>query len=557
MAVINELITELGINLKEGSVKKIDEIEGKISGLTESFEKIGKTMTGGLGIKDFFGGALGRAQDIMNSAKAIGFSTKSLQEWQYAAKASGVSAESVISDLDNLHTNFFMSEKGVLRLADSFKRMSIEGARWWGNQLGISDQTVLMLRQGSGAIKDLQAEAHKMNAIIPEEELEKARKMNLELEVRKEQFRKLADMAAYRLIPIANKLLETFNKWMGDDPARTEMVIQGITAALITLTSSSVINGILNLLSTLTPIANIFSKISKGAISAIGAIAKFALKGPAHLLLVSAAIGAVALAGKALYDDFQKYKKGEDSFVPWGKFENAAGKAKKALADFREEMERVWNESPEGLRVFIKGFGEGLVDAIHSAWSAVQELMGGLLVLMEWAATDRTWEGLKKKMKALHEGVWEWQEEKEKESGQDKKQKQLYGPRPGQHTPSITAMAGSSYNMQAAIDKMTDIMKEIPANSNNDLQAMMYNMGGKNLVTEVGLKSTSVRALAESMNEISTTPTPSMAPVVRDANFNGANINIITGANTEDIIEAMTSMGGSVNDSYSGTGFIY
>lgn len=168
MATVNELVTAWGFELKPEALKNINTVEVGLSHLQDAVGKLGRILTDNLSMKDYFVGALGRSQDIINSARAIGMSTDALQEWQYAAKASGVSAESVISDIENLRANFFMSEKGMLRLADSFKKMSAGSAYWYGNMYGLSKDTVLMLRQGSAALKQMQDEAHKVGAITPQ-----------------------------------------------------------------------------------------------------------------------------------------------------------------------------------------------------------------------------------------------------------------------------------------------------------------------------------------------------------------------------------------------------
>lgn len=312
MAVVSELITELGIDVKREALKKIDDFEGKITKLAGSFEKIGHIFTGDLNINDYFGGALDRSQDILNSAKAIGMSTDALQEWQYAAKASGVSAEAVISDIENLRANFFMTEKGLLRLADSFKKMSAGSAYWYGNMYGLSKDTVLMLRQGSAALKELQDEAHRTGAITPLEEIENAVKLNKELEKRKLQLQKIVDTIVLKVSPAITKLFEKFEAWLAEDPGRAEMVIQGITAALIGLTASNITNGILNIISTITPLLKLVS-------------------GPWGM-----AITAISGGIYSLYKDFQRFQNGEESWIDW-------------------------DNSPVGL--FIRGFIEGLQDA--------------------------------------------------------------------------------------------------------------------------------------------------------------------------------------------------
>ena len=314
MATVNELVTALGFELKPDALKNINSVEVGLSHLQDAVGKLGRMLTDGLSMKDYFGGALTRSQDILNSAKAIGMSTDALQEWQYAAKASGVSAEAVISDIENLRANFFMTEKGLLNLADSFKKMSAGSAYWYGNMYGLSKDTVLMLRQGSAALKELQDEAHRTGAITPLEEIENAVKLNKELEKRKLQLQKVVDTIVLKVSPAITKLFEKFDAWLAEDPGRAEMVLQGITGALIGLASSEILSGLGSLIN--------FIKSLMLSIVALGPYA--------------AVIGGVGAAAYALYKDFQRFQNGEDSWIDW-------------------------DNSPVGL--FIRGFIDGLQDA--------------------------------------------------------------------------------------------------------------------------------------------------------------------------------------------------
>ena len=456
MAVVNELITELGINLKEGTTKKIDEFEKKINNVADSFEKIGHLVTGGLGIKDFFGGAIGRAQDIINTSKAIGMSTDALQKWQYAAKTAGVSADSVVSDLENLNANYFMTEKGVYSLADSMKKMSAQEANWWGNRLGLSRDTILLLREGSAALKERQKAAQEAGAITPFEELEKADKLKRELDAQKERFLKLADVAAYRLIPAVNKLLEIVNGWLDNDPGKAEMIIQGMTAALVALTAPSITTGILNLFKTLTPL--------------------------------------VGMLG------------------PWGLLAAAIVVVTAALVKLYEKCNTDWKDS--ALAKFVIRFVDGLKDAYK--W--VEKLIGKLKDL-----------GFKKRpdmnVKSPLSDLTDQEKDdliKGKTSLEEIQAKRFWE----SYNPSGNLQNGESISL----DKLSQSMS-----------------------SEVTIKPASTRAIAEALHEMNMNAQTASSSVVKNADFNGANIQIIaTGAELPDVLYSLQEMGADVSDSYNG-----
>lgn len=352
MATVTELITELGINVQEGALKKIDNFEEKLTGVSGALDKIGRWFTGGKSITDFFGGVLTSSQDLENTAKAIGLSTDALQEWQYAATASGVSASAVTDDLDRLHNEMFLSEKGVLNLADSFKKMSAEGARLYGSRLGISRDTVLLLRQGSEAIKELQARAPKLT----DEQIKKNAELNRKLEASKKELETIAQTVVSKVTPALLKIFDSFNQWLGDDPQQTEFVIKGITVALAGMAAANIVTGILNLTSALTP-----------------------LMGPHGIFAL------VSAAAIALYKDFELFQNGGKSLIPWEPIVEACEKIRNAL----------------------DGIGLGIInDAVEGIWKTLQSAIGGVGVFVDWLSNDRSWAGLQERLKALDEGIW-------------------------------------------------------------------------------------------------------------------------------------------------------
>lgn len=297
MATFNELVTAWGFEIKPEALKAMNQVEGALTMLKETAEKIGGALTGGMSIDKYFGGFLGRSQEIMNLSKTLGISAESLQKWQYAATASGVSSKAVMSDLEHLRTEFRMNEKGVLRLADSFKKMSAGGAYFYGQMYGISADTVNMLRQGSKAIKEMQNRA----PVVSDEELKKAAEMNAKIEEMKLRLQRTVDRVLATWLPTIEKILQKFEEW-SQKPGNIEKGITAIKVALLAMAGATVIGKITALLG-----------IIKSLALAIGALGgKNVLAGATALLpkitaltgaftgLGSAAASAGALMGKAL-----------------------------------------------------------------------------------------------------------------------------------------------------------------------------------------------------------------------------------------------------------------
>lgn len=352
MATVNELVTALGFELKPDAIKNINTMQVGISHLQDAVGKLGKMLTDGKSFTDFFSSTLTRSQDLENTAKAIGLSADALQEWQYAATASGVSASAVTDDLDHLHNEMFLSEKGVLNLADSFKKMSAEGARLYGSRIGLSRDTILLLRQGSEAIKDLQARAPKLT----DEQIKKNTELKKKIEASKKELETLAQTVVSKVTPSLLKMFETFNNWLGDDPERTEIIIQGITVALASLAGAQILTGIGEVV---------------GFVKSLGI--GLASLGPGGAIL--AGIG-VAIYG--LYKDFQTYREGGESFLPWetivGDFQIAADKIAETIDGIKNKWLQFkdWLKTEEGQKTKEKVTGYG-----SAIWKAEKELVKG------------------------------------------------------------------------------------------------------------------------------------------------------------------------------------
>lgn len=507
MAVINELITELGFNLKDGTTRKIDEFEGKINGLTESFEKIGKTVTGGLGIKDFFMNALSGSQDLMNMSKAYRISTDALQEWKYAAEVSGVSAENLMTDLYHLRKNFFMNEKAVLNLADRFKSMNEAQALWEGQDLyGLSIDTILTLRRGA---KELREEFNRAPK-TPKEVLQNAEKLNRELIRQKANMKKIAETIALEVTPKFNNWMEKFNNWMGESPGRTEMLVQGIGGALALLTGSEIVGG-----------------ISKFA-GAIGPLIK-ALGGLRGILIG----GALATAIYGLYKSFQAYKNGEETLIPWERitedFKIAADKVAESLDNIKDKWLKFkeWLKSEEGqeakgaLGTALDWTAETIGGSLDAAWR-INESLGTSLINAYQALGDKGsfYENFMGRQLATIPYLWE-------------------------------GFAGTSENAISDAMARRRARDNRPFNFLKPVDFMGVDLSGQSISKEVDITGKSIKSLADTIHEnmvlkkdaFGTMNNANGAP-----NFAGSMITVFTADTMEDAVRYLQENGALMSD---------
>ena len=337
MATVNELITSLGFEIKPEAIKKINDFQVSIDSLKNGLQELGKFSTMGMDLTDFVKGTLAYSNEIVNLSKTLDMSTKSIQEWQYAAEASGVSSQTVMRDIQHLRTNFRMTEKGVLNLANSFKKMSAGGAYFYGQMYGLSEDTVLMLRQGKDAIQALKAEAQDMGAVIPEEELKNAREFNKNIQSLKTAFTKMAQTIVTQVVPHLMPLLEEFTKFIKEHP---DAVINTIKTGLIALAAGETVSKLESLVGIvkdlglgLVGLAG-FAKILGGG-AVIGAIGTFT----AAIAGLAGAFGGISLGLQALDNLINGTNNPtwlEDFFAPFGEWAaNKLGIEKGSWAQYK------------------------------------------------------------------------------------------------------------------------------------------------------------------------------------------------------------------------------
>jgi len=221
MAEVNELVTAYSVVLDDKTLTVLTNLQTSFERINDVASDFGKIFTGGMDITSFFKQFVSGANDLENLAKATGYSTDALQEWSYAAKASGVSADAVLNDMKNLKASYAIGEKDLLRLSKTFSKSSAFYSQQLGQYLGMSQDMINLLKQGPEAVQNLLDEAHKMGTVIPKEEIEKAAKAQREFNKSMAAFQGNAQQVVAQILPTLNKWLEKLNKYMGEHPEET------------------------------------------------------------------------------------------------------------------------------------------------------------------------------------------------------------------------------------------------------------------------------------------------------------------------------------------------
>lgn len=244
MATINELVTSWGFEIKDDSLKKLENIQNGFSNIGNAAEKLGKMFTGGKGIVEYFREFIGGANQLKNLSIQTGYSTEAIQKWQYAARAMGVDANNVISSLGQLKNQYAIGEKEILKWADTFKKSGRWYAHQVGSEMGMTEDLINMLLQGSETVKKFLEESSQVGAVLSESDIDKSAQMYRELDKNLYSLSKTTDQVMAKVVPDIDKAAKAFNDWLGDKP---DEKINLITTALIGMGTVSILSSISNL----------------------------------------------------------------------------------------------------------------------------------------------------------------------------------------------------------------------------------------------------------------------------------------------------------------------
>lgn len=391
MAVVDELVTVLSTVLGDGSEKAVDTykkgLEGVVATVKEATKRFAMAATG---LTAFVAGAVNSAASIQKVSETTGVSTDALQEWAYAAKSVGVSASAVESDLAKMQKQAMWTGRSLESWADTFKGMSAPQANMWGDAIGISPDTVRLLREGREGIAALRKEAHAVGAVISPEDLKRAAQLKTSVMSLTTQLRAFGTTIAIGTLPMIDKLVTSFKEWLN---VNKEWVASNITKFLENL--GRVFNELWEdgkklvdwFKETLGPIGDFgkklweatdWAKLLKGALVLL--VAYFA---PA-IAAFGLAVGAV-IALSAAFEDFISFLEGKDSIIGrlvdgfQEKFPNLANLLKNVVVVAFELVTKTAGVMWELLQKIASGIGgvvETIVTKVDQAIGAARRLFG-------------------------------------------------------------------------------------------------------------------------------------------------------------------------------------
>ena len=256
MPVVDELVTILG--LEEGAQNA--SVARKFTGLLDGIQKkalvLAASVTTAAGALAYFvRDAVGQADELQNLTEVTGIAAETFQEWGYAAAKMGADARSVQSDIAALNKsmsspipgqfNMNLAMLGVHgknaaevleQLSDKFQGMTAQRASQWGSMIGLSDDTIQLLREGRATINDLRSEAHTMGVVISDEDIARASEFSRTLKALGYTFNSLRQQIFIGAVPALDRFVAKVRDFLALNMGRIKDwladFISGFTAAL-------------------------------------------------------------------------------------------------------------------------------------------------------------------------------------------------------------------------------------------------------------------------------------------------------------------------------------
>ncbi|EMI7065460.1 hypothetical protein V6858_003968 [Providencia rettgeri] len=271
-------------------------------------------------------------------SKNLGMNAAEVKRWQGAAQMSGGSADGMAASLSGLSKSLWdmvtmgdtsvlpyfnalnvgvIKSNGELRnlddilldVSDSLSKMSRPQAYNFAKNMGFDDGTINMLLQGRREVEEYLA-LQKDIVVSSEQELEISRQLNKQNALVSRQWEGLKTLLANYLMPYALKFSETISGFLN-------YLNRNRDTAVFVFKAIGTVIGV-----TLIPLA------LKAGAAFMGMFAP--LFGGVGLLLLLG--GAIA----ALYDDYDKWKKGEKSLFDWSEWDASITFVLEKLKAFKE-----------------------------------------------------------------------------------------------------------------------------------------------------------------------------------------------------------------------------
>lgn len=411
MPVVDELVTILGLEEDGQNAGVARKFTGLLDGIQKKALALAAAVTATAGAIGYFvRDAVAQADEIQKLSESTGIAAETFQEWGYAAVKMGADARSVQNDIAALNKsmsspipgqfNMNLAMLGVHgknaseileQLSDKMQGMTAQRASQWGSMIGISDDTVRLLREGRATINDLRSEAHTMGVVISDEDIARASEFSRTLKALGYTFNSLRQQIFIGAVPALDRFVGKVRDFLALNMGRIKDwfadFISGFTAALEQVWTD------------LEPIRNAFASVTKvitdflgtgDAAETWGHLLVGAIEGA--LILLSPLLAKLALVGAAftalsfVVEDLFAYFSGSEKITLTGmlveEFTQAFPKLAEVITNIKELFGDLWEylTSSEGSQQ-LSDFWDGITTIIGAAVEAISipfKILGSL-----------------------------------------------------------------------------------------------------------------------------------------------------------------------------------
>jgi hypothetical protein len=429
MAVVDELVTLLSFKTSPGTEKAIKSIKDGIATLKSEVTKWAAAATAaGAATSAFLLSASDKAIELQKLSQSTNLSTDSLQQWQYAAEAVGASSAAVTSDLESLLKTMSSPIPGELNMelmmlgvsvrnasgqlrgadevlkdvGDKLNKMGAAESVQWAERVGISNDTLMLLKQGRQGLSELFEEAQLVGAIIPEDAINRGAELSKSIKTLKTVFQALGNSIALSFAPNLKKVVDNFKQFLINN---ADFVRQGLGVTIDGVSRGfgrfwdilvKIKDGFVALLQPMQPFLKNMDAVKVVAGLVTGALAGFlALMAPA--IIQFAAVGA-AIAGVSLViEDFITWLQGGESVI--GDIVNAFSNWMDKFPELKEDLKSVGQVFADVFNA-IPGLIDKCIDKIEEMFPVINKILSGLGKVI-----DFVYEGAKTAGETLTEGA--------------------------------------------------------------------------------------------------------------------------------------------------------
>lgn len=280
--------------------------------------------------------------------------------------------------------------------------MSSARAVQWAERVGISNDTLMLLKQGRQGLSELFEEAQLVGAIIPEDAINRGAELSKSIKTLKTVFQALGNSIALSFAPNLKKVVDNFKQFLINN---ADFVRQGLGITIDGVSRGfgrfwdilvKIKDGFVALLQPMQPFLKNMDAVKIVAGLVTGALAGFlALMAPA--IIQFAAVGA-AIAGVSLViEDFITWLQGGESVI--GDIVNAFSNWMDKFPELKEDLKSVGHVFADVFNA-IPGLIDKCIDKIEDMFPVINKILSSLGKVI-----DFVYEGAKTAGETLTEGA--------------------------------------------------------------------------------------------------------------------------------------------------------